>query len=142
MPVGPLWLLVADDDPRVRAALTAALSEVGGLALLAVCGSAAELRRCLACARPDVVLLDVHLPDAGTGLALLEELASAAVPAVAMSAAGSVRRRALVAGAAAFVEKDGALDGLVAALLAAGTGGVSGWPDTPQASWRDGLPAA
>jgi DNA-binding NarL/FixJ family response regulator len=93
-------------------------------------------------APPDVVLLDVHLPDAGTGLALLGELARAAVPVVAMSATGSARGPALAAGATAFVEKDGAVEELVAALLAAGSGGVSGWPDTPQASWRDGPPTA
>jgi DNA-binding NarL/FixJ family response regulator len=124
VPDRPLRLLVADDDPRVRRALAAALGEVEGLELLAVCGSAAELGSCVACARPDVVLLDVHLPDAGTGLSLLGELAGAAVPVVAMSAAGSVRGRALAAGAAAFVEKDGAVDGLVAALLDAGSGGA------------------
>jgi DNA-binding NarL/FixJ family response regulator len=122
----PLRLLVVDDDPRVRRALQGALSDVDGLELLAVCGSASELRARGTGRRPDVVLLDVHLPDAGTGLALLGELARAAVPVVAMSAAGGARRAALAAGAAAFVEKDGATDALVAALLDAGAGRVSG----------------
>jgi DNA-binding NarL/FixJ family response regulator len=117
-----LRLLVADDDPRVRRALQGVLSDVDGLELLAVCGSAPELCARATTRRPDVVLLDVHLPDAATGLSLLGELARAAVPVVAMSAAGGVRAAALAAGAAAFVEKDGATDGLVAALLTAGSG--------------------
>lgn len=114
---------MADDDPRVRRALAAVLSEVDGLELLAVCATAGELSRCASSGAPNVVLLDVHLPDAGTGLTLLGALVRAAVPVVAMSAAGGVRRSALTAGAAAFVEKDGAPEGLVAALLAAGAGG-------------------
>ncbi|RFU22361.1 response regulator [Geodermatophilus marinus] len=118
--------------------------------------------------RTDVVLLDVHLPDAGTGLALLARLARAAVRVVAMSAAGGVRGAALAAGAAGFVEQDGATDVLLEALFAAGAGApptagpgadgcaprwwrdrrrrearrgrLSGCPDTHPASWRDGLP--
>jgi DNA-binding NarL/FixJ family response regulator len=105
----------------VRRALDAALSAVPGLAVLGACATAAVVAS--ACGlRPDVVLLDVRLPDPGTGLDLLGALHSAAVPVVAMSASGGLRAQALAAGAAAFVEKDGAADALVDALLAAGRG--------------------
>nr|WP_281245420.1 response regulator transcription factor [Geodermatophilus ruber] len=113
---------MADDDPRVRRALDAALSEVEDLEVLGVCGSAAELCRCATAHRPDIVLLDVHLPDAAAGLGLIGALTRARVPVVAMSAVGGVRGASLAAGAVAFVEKDGAADTLVDALFAAGQG--------------------
>ncbi|MGY1709455.1 response regulator [Geodermatophilus sp. SYSU D00758] len=118
----PLRLLVADDDARVRRALQGVLSDVDGLELLGICGAAEELSRRAACGRPDVVLLDLHLPDAGTGLALLARLARTAVRVVAMSAAGGLRGAAMAAGAAGFVEKDGVPEALLEALFAAGAG--------------------
>jgi two-component system response regulator DesR len=104
----------------VRSALEATLAAVPGLCVLATFADFAAARMGIRRQRPDVVLVDVLLPDVAAGLALLAELSAAGVPAVAMSASGGVRARALAAGARAFVEKDGAAEVLLDALLAAG----------------------
>jgi CheY-like chemotaxis protein/PAS domain-containing protein len=64
-------ILVVDDDPAVRTICTAVLADLGyGVLQAETC---AEARRLVREARPDLVLLDVSLPD-GDGFDLLEEL--------------------------------------------------------------------
>jgi DNA-binding NarL/FixJ family response regulator len=115
---GPLRVLIADDDPRVRRALRALLA---GEPDLAVAGEAAAAGEVLARARalgPTVILLDLRLPRAADGLALLPALAE--WPIVVLSVRGGLRAAALAAGAAAFVEKGEAPEAVLAALRAAG----------------------
>jgi DNA-binding NtrC family response regulator len=64
-------VLIVDDDTNSREAL-AALATQGGFTT-AIAGSVAEARAQLARQRPDVVLMDVRLPDGG-GIDLLEDL--------------------------------------------------------------------
>jgi CheY-like chemotaxis protein len=71
----------------------------------------------VAVTRPDLVLLDVALPTAREGFELLRALRADAIPAVAMSISGGLRNGALAAGAVAFLEKDGAPEALITALL-------------------------
>jgi DNA-binding NarL/FixJ family response regulator len=107
-----------DDDPRVRAGLAGMLTATPGLAVATATGSA---RRALAAAArglADVALVDVLLPTMTDGVDLLRRL-SERVPVVAISLDGTSRTEALAAGAVAYVEKDGAVEDLVAALLAA-----------------------
>jgi DNA-binding NarL/FixJ family response regulator len=124
-PARDLRLVLVEDDLRVRSALESTFAVVPGVHLLASCADFAAARVQVRRLRPDVVLVDVLLPGVAAGLALLGELAAAGIPAVAMSASGGVRTRALAAGAHAFVEKDGSAEALVDAVLAAGRGGTS-----------------
>jgi DNA-binding NarL/FixJ family response regulator len=110
-----LRVLVVDDDPRVRAGLAGALGATAGLALTAVTGSPARALALAAAGQADVALVDALLPTLADGVALVRGLAPH-VPVVAISLDGSRRRDTLAAGAVAYVEKDGALDDLVAAL--------------------------
>lgn len=64
-------LIVVDDDPPVRMLLLQVLARGGHE--LREAGSVAELRRQLALAPADLIVLDVTLPD-GDGLALAREL--------------------------------------------------------------------
>jgi len=64
-------VLIVDDDPNTREAL-AALSTQEGFTT-AVAGSVAEARIQLVRQRPDVVLMDLRLPD-GSGIDLFEDL--------------------------------------------------------------------
>ena len=116
--IRPVRVLVVDDDPRVRAGLAGALGATPGLALVAVTGSPRRAVAVAAAGEADVALVDALLPTLADGVALVRSLAPH-LPVVAMSLDGSRRRDALAAGAVAYVEKDGALDDLVAALDAA-----------------------
>jgi DNA-binding NarL/FixJ family response regulator len=58
----PLTVLIADDDPNVRAALRLVLTEDQAIGEVLDIGSAEELLQACLPARPRIVLLDVDLP--------------------------------------------------------------------------------
>ncbi len=103
----PSRVLVVDDEPNIVRTLGRALElegyEVEGS------GSLAEARAAFAARRPDLVVLDVRLPD-GSGLDWLEELTGGGrpvVPVVVISGNASVDDavRALQLGAETYLEK-------------------------------------
>ena len=65
-------VLIVDDHPLFRDALRTCLSHDAGFTVCGAAGSAVEARRLCAELRPELMLLDLGLPD-GDGLALLEE---------------------------------------------------------------------
>ncbi len=99
-------ILVCDDHPVFRGGLVAALEAEPDLEVVAQAGSLAELRRHLAAAPADLVLLDVDLPD-GDGDAVVSELATRA-PVVMLSAHDqpALVRRAMQDGALGYIRKD------------------------------------
>ncbi len=116
----PVEVLIADNDPRVRAALRSFLSASPGLTVVATAADAVTALETARQRAPDVALVDVLLPTAQDGLELVRALtAELNVPAVAISIHGWVRSSALAAGAHCFLDKDGAPELLVAALRAA-----------------------
>ncbi|MGZ8493354.1 MAG: ANTAR domain-containing response regulator [Gemmatirosa sp.] len=77
----PLRVLLAEDDPTTRELLVEVLAKYGHLVVADVGDGRAAVTR--ACAeRPDVVLLDVHMPDA-SGIEAAREI-SAALPDTAV----------------------------------------------------------
>lgn len=119
-PPRPVRLLLADDDARVRAAIGQTIALEPGLVIVA---DAADAPAALALAErtcPSVALVDVRLPDATTGLALVRSLSRRpGCAVVAMSVRGGLRAAALDAGAVAFVEKCGDIDAVLNAVRAA-----------------------
>lgn len=120
-------ILVVEDDARNAALLGAAL-EPAGYALTTV-GSLAAARAWLVDHRPDLVLLDVGLPD-GSGLDLARELRAsptcAKVPIIVSSARvlATDRAAAEAAGCDVFLAKPLSLSELLSAVaryLEAGT---------------------
>jgi two-component system nitrate/nitrite response regulator NarL len=59
---GPVRVLVVDDHTLFRRGLTALLAADGRFAVVAEAGDAGEAQRRAAASRPDVILLDNHLP--------------------------------------------------------------------------------
>jgi response regulator of citrate/malate metabolism len=83
-------VLVVDDDYRVADLHAQMVSKVSGFAVAGVAHSAAEARSMVASEQPDLVLLDMYLPD-GLGTELVPELGTDVLMVTADSDAASVR---------------------------------------------------
>ena len=132
----PPLVLVVEDNP-VNLRLTGALLARAGYRTVTA-GCLAEAARRLAEVRPDLVLLDLGLPD-GDGLELLPRV-GAAIPVLAVTAyamAGD-RARALAAGCVGFVTKPldtrSFTDEVAAALARRGTDAEGGEALGPRAA--------
>lgn len=120
----PATVLVVEDDRALSAAVAATLKAAGYRPVLA--HSAAEGLRWLAHYRPDLVLLDLGLPDRD-GLTLIGDIrARGATPIVVLSArdAERVKVQALDLGADDYVSKPFGVDELLARMRAALRHGV------------------
>jgi DNA-binding NarL/FixJ family response regulator len=78
----PLRVVLADDHPVVRDGLSALLSSVPGIAVVATAATGREAVRAAVTEAPDVLVLDVQMPEGG-GLAAATEVLRAA-PSVAV----------------------------------------------------------
>jgi DNA-binding NarL/FixJ family response regulator len=112
----PVRVLIVEDDPRVRTALRWFLSTSDDFEVVGDAGCSDPALRLARDLAPSVALVDIHLPDPADGLGLLHALAGLGVPTVAISIRGSVRSRALAAGADQFLDKYSAPDLMLAAL--------------------------
>ncbi len=127
----PATVLIVEDDPSLRKVLVATL-KAAGLRPVGACDGA-EGRRWLAHYAPDVVLLDLGLPDMD-GLALIAAIrAAGTTPIVVLSARDGepVKVAALDAGADDYVTKPFGVDELLARLRAALRHGVQARGSAP-----------
>jgi DNA-binding NarL/FixJ family response regulator len=102
-----LRVLIVDDDARVRRALRSLIDCSPDLTVVGEAGSTRSAKRLDLELRPDVVVLDLLLPQAPDGMKVLRELRRRDRPVVAISRMGELGREAMVAGAHAFLEKHG-----------------------------------
>ncbi|GLZ77761.1 DNA-binding response regulator [Actinorhabdospora filicis] len=102
-------VLIVDDDPLVRGALTLMLSAAEGLEVVGEAGDGTHVERAVAELSPDVVLMDIRMPRLD-GLAATERLrARPRAPEVLVLTTFDADEhvlRALRAGAAGFLLKD------------------------------------
>jgi DNA-binding NarL/FixJ family response regulator len=124
-PQKPLRLLVVDDHEVVRRGLVALLDRRGGFEVVAQAGSVAESIDAAARFEPDLVVMDVRLPD-GTGIEACREI-RAARPATRVVMLTSYPDEeavlsAIIAGASGYLLKQIRGRDLVAALEAVGRG--------------------
>jgi DNA-binding NarL/FixJ family response regulator len=119
---------VVDDHHAIRLGLRSALRFEPGLVAAGVASNGAELPAMLDRSRPDVVLLDYHLPDAD-GLTLCRRIKSrAAAPAVVLYSAfadDAMTVPALVAGADGIVHKGRPARELFEAIRLVARGGAA-----------------
>jgi DNA-binding NarL/FixJ family response regulator len=112
VPEGPgmapkLRILIVDDDARVRRALGGLIECSPDLTVVGEAGSTPSAKRLDLELLPDVVVLDLLLPQASEGIDVLRELRGRGRPVVAISRIGELEPQAMVAGAHAFLEKHG-----------------------------------
>ncbi|MEV1241296.1 response regulator [Nonomuraea sp. NPDC050022] len=105
----PIRVLIVDDDALVRAGLSMILGGTGDIEIVAEAGDGSEVPPLIAAHRPDVVLMDIRMPDVD-GLTATEALRAAESPpeVVVLTTfhADAQVVRALRAGAAGFLLKD------------------------------------
>jgi DNA-binding NarL/FixJ family response regulator len=102
-----LRVLVVDDDARVRRALRSLIECSMDLTVVGEAGSTRSAKRLDLELLPDVVVLDLLLPQAPDGMQVLRELRRRDRPVVAISRMGALGPEAMAAGAHAFLEKHG-----------------------------------
>jgi two-component system KDP operon response regulator KdpE len=115
----PATILVVEDDPSLRTALVATLKAAGLRPVPAV--NAAEAARWFRHYRPDVILLDLGLPD-GDGLDVITDVRNqGTTPIVVLSARDgeAAKVEALDRGADDYVTKPFGVDELLARIRAA-----------------------
>jgi DNA-binding NarL/FixJ family response regulator len=122
-----LRLLLVEDQTVVREGLRRLVESEPGLAVAGEAGTVAEAVALAASLQPDVVLLDLKLPD-GSGLdAAQQMLAVKDPPAVLVLSTYedvALVRSALALGASGYIPKSAAFAEIVAAVRAAAAGGV------------------
>ena len=102
-----LRVLIVDDDARVRRVLRSLIECSPDLTVVGEAGSTPSAKRLDLELLPDVVVLDLLLPQAPEGMRVLRELRDRGRPVVAISYMGELGPQAVVAGAHAFLEKHG-----------------------------------
>jgi DNA-binding NarL/FixJ family response regulator len=120
----PVRVLLVDDHPVVRAGLRAILEAEPDFCVLGTCGSGAEAVCQAASLRPDVVLMDLRLPELD-GVEATRQIVAAGTAAVLVlttydNDADIVR--ALAAGAIGYLLKDSSRTDLTRGVRAAARG--------------------
>jgi DNA-binding NarL/FixJ family response regulator len=117
-------LLVVDDHPIWRDGVSRDLQEAG-LTVVGTAGDGAQALRVAAAARPQVVLLDLHLPDLAGGELIRQLLAlDASIRILVLSASGERQDvlDAMTAGATGYLVKSARLTELLAAVRTVAAG--------------------
>jgi DNA-binding NarL/FixJ family response regulator len=102
-----LRVLIVDDDARVRRALRGLIECAPDLTVVGEAGSSRSAVRLDLELGPDVVVLDLLLPQAPDGMEVLRQLRTRDRPVVAISRRGELGPEAMATGADAFLEKHG-----------------------------------
>jgi DNA-binding NarL/FixJ family response regulator len=120
-------VLIVEDHPCLRSGIADLLREQPGLEVVAAVGSGKEALTCCRRLRPDVVVMDVVLPDAN-GMEITDRIVgeSPAIKVVALSMHSDRRyvNGMLESAAAGYVLKDGAFEELASAIDTVMAGGI------------------
>src|SRR5439155_754624 len=122
---GPVRVLVVDDSPSTRTMLREALSLGGGIEVVGEAGDGRHALFQVNSIKPDVVLMDVRMPDMDGVTAtrsILSDSPNTKVVALTWSDDPSTVRDMLSAGAIGYVVKGGTIDELAGAIRRAAGG--------------------
>jgi DNA-binding NarL/FixJ family response regulator len=123
--VTPIRLVVVDDHMVFREGLRALLGRVEDIEIVGEAATTQEAIEVTEAVRPDVVLMDLHLPGDGGEVATTTILAShseVAVLVLTMHSDDAHLRHALHAGARGYLLKDADPDAIIRAIVAVNEG--------------------
>ena len=86
MKTSPIRALLVDDEMLARLALRQALASHPDVTIVGECGNAAEARQAIEALQPDLIFLDIQMPDVD-GFKFLQELKRGALPMVVFATA-------------------------------------------------------
>ena len=121
----PIRVLIADDDPRIREVLADLINDDASLVLVGVATDGEEAVSMCAAAAPDVVVMDVRMPNGGGVQAVRTLVSRGSVPAILAFSAytdGASIRAMVHAGAAGYVPKGADSDDIVKAIRSVASG--------------------
>jgi DNA-binding NarL/FixJ family response regulator len=124
----PIQLAIIDGHTLIRYGLRELVARHGDIEIVTECRAAADAPRMIAAARPDVVTVDVALPD-GDGLQLARDLrdsyADLGIVMLTSKHEDDVLFRALETGVSAFVAKTAPVEEVLAAIRHAAVAAAS-----------------
>ncbi|HEY0730661.1 MAG TPA: response regulator transcription factor, partial [Pyrinomonadaceae bacterium] len=131
----PIRILIADDHALVRAGIRALVEKIEGVTVVAEAGKGSEAKDLISQLQPDLVLLDITMPD-GNGFDVLlhiqENSPHIRVIVLTVHEAGEYAIRALREGASGFLPKSAASTELEQAIDTVIKGGRYVSPETSQ----------
>jgi two-component system LytT family response regulator len=80
-PNSKIRVLIVDDEPLARQNIRLLLNEDPEVELVGECGSGAEAIRCIRRERPDLLFLDIQMPEMN-GFEVLERISTEPIPAI------------------------------------------------------------
>ena len=102
----PVQVIVVDDQAPFRAAARRVVAATAGFELAAEASSGEEAIALVSTIRPDLVLIDVHMPGMG-GIELARRIAAGTrAILVSSSQAEELPREAMSSGAAGYIKQD------------------------------------
>ena len=119
----PITVVVVDDEQMIRGALAQTLT-AGGLDLVGEASNARDALRLVVDVRPDVVLMDLRLPDS-SGVHAIEQLALLAPASRILILTRTEQNRvveAIVAGASGYILKTAPPKAIISAVRATAAG--------------------
>ena len=119
----PITVIVVDDEQMIRGALAQTLTG-GGLCLVGEAANARDAIRLVVDVRPDVVLMDLRLPDS-SGVHAIEQLALLAPASRTLILTRTEHNRvveAIVAGAGGYILKTAPPKAIISAVRATAAG--------------------
>lgn len=120
--MAPIRVYLVDDHPIVRKGLRALLEEQTDMLVVGEAGSGQQAVSAALAARPDVVVMDISMPDINGIEATRQLSGQTRVVILSVHSNRDYVRQALRAGAVGYVVKDAVLTDLVAAVRAAVSG--------------------
>jgi RNA polymerase sigma factor (sigma-70 family) len=138
--MNPIRVLIADDHALVRAGIRALVEKIEGMVVVGEAGRGSEALELVRQLKPNLMLLDITMPDGG-GFEVLDQVTKKhpeiKVIVLTVHEAGEYAIRALREGAAGFLPKSAASTELEQAIQTVIRGEIYISPETSQKTLRE-----